>query len=153
MKDFHQRFLSSTMVVTGLVVWYNFIMNVLGKNFPARDGIVKWFDPCFVWRFSGIFLPHHARVCTVEPIRKKKTQRIYSQSTPKSCFGFFEGMFSGNCPSPRVGEANVKDRGRGSIARKSLSARTEKFNPKNDLGVTQLQNQNYFGTKPFLLQL
>ena len=68
----------------------------------------------------------------------------YSQSTPKSCFGFFEGMFSGNCPSPRVGEANVKDRGRGSIARKCLSARTEKINPKNDLGVTQLQKPSEF---------
>ena len=55
---------------------------------------------------------------------------------PNHVLDLFEAMFSGNCPSPRVGEANVKDRGRGSIARKCLSARTEKFNPKNDLGVT-----------------
>ena len=55
---------------------------------------------------------------------------------PNHVLDLFEAMFSGNCPSPRVGEANVKDRGRGSIAQNCLSARTEKFNPKNDLGVT-----------------
>ena len=55
---------------------------------------------------------------------------------PNHVLDLFEGMFSGNRPSPRVGEANVKDRGRGSIARKCLSARTEKFNSKNDLGLT-----------------
>ena len=55
---------------------------------------------------------------------------------PNHVLDLFEGMFSGNRPSPRVGESNVKDRGRGSIARKCLPARTEKFNPKNDLGVT-----------------
>ena len=37
---------------------------------------------------------------------------------PNHVLDLFEGMFSGNCPAPRVGEANVKDRGRGSIARK-----------------------------------
>ena len=66
----------------------------------------------------------------------RNASNIIASPHPNHVLDLFEAMFSGNCPSPRVGEANVKDRGRGSIARKCLSARTEKFNPKNDLGVT-----------------
>ena len=66
----------------------------------------------------------------------------YSLSTPKSFLDSFKAMFSVNCPSPRawerVGEPMLKIGGRGSNARKCLSARTEILNPKNDLGVDKL---------------
>ena len=61
---------------------------------------------------------------------------------PNHFLDSFEAMFSVNCPSPRawerVGEPMLKIGGRGSNARKCLSARTEILNPKNDLGVDKL---------------
>ena len=61
---------------------------------------------------------------------------------PNHFLDSFEAMFSVNCPSHRawegVGEPMLKIGGRGSNARKCLSARTEIFNPKHDLGVDKL---------------
>ena len=75
----------------------------------------------------------------------KNTHKITPSTArlhPNHFLDFFEAMFSVNCPSPRawerVGEPMLKIEGRGSNARKCLSARTEIFNPKNDLVVDKL---------------